>query len=195
MAATTPRNTALAAKRRTKARRIVHVTACVLVCALGLTSVDGSLVRSSNSHNDGDILSLQSTDHNDGLSAAEGLSIEMPTKPLLDKYRELALEDSNVTDTLIERLDLEDEDFDPADGLAVVVTFEEILRLIVFFAAAWIMSNLSSALGMPGLVGEIITGFLLGPPLADFCPFPEAIVMIGNVGLIGLMLESGKYYI
>ena len=40
-------------------------------------------------------------------------------------------------------------------------------------------------------MGEITTGFLLGPPLADFVPFPEAMVLMGNIGLIGLMLESG----
>jgi len=44
---------------------------------------------------------------------------------------------------------------------------------------------------MPSLVGEIVTGFLLGPPLADFVPFPEAMVLVGSFGLIGLILESG----
>jgi len=78
-----------------------------------------------------------------------------------------------------------------SDDLAVVVTFEDILRLTVFIAAAWIMSNFSMAIGLPGLVGEIITGFLLGPPLADLCPFPKAMVLVGNFGLLGLMLESG----
>lgn len=44
---------------------------------------------------------------------------------------------------------------------------------------------------MPTLVGEIVTGFLLGPPLADYVPFPEAMVLIGEIGLIGLLLEAG----
>jgi Kef-type K+ transport system membrane component KefB len=46
-------------------------------------------------------------------------------------------------------------------------------------------------LGMPALVGEIVTGFLLGPPLADFVPFPEAMVLVGEIGLIMLLLEAG----
>lgn len=85
----------------------------------------------------------------------------------------------------------EDNTGDSEPSLAVVVTFEEIFRLSVFIAAAWALSNLSQACGLPGLVGEIITGFLLGPPLANFCPFPQAMVLIGNFGLLGLMLESG----
>lgn len=36
-----------------------------------------------------------------------------------------------------------------------------------------------------------MAGFLLGPPLADFVPYPGALVLTGNLGLIGLILESG----
>lgn len=34
-------------------------------------------------------------------------------------------------------------------------------------------------------------GFLLGPPLADFVPYPEALVLVGEIGLIMLLLEAG----
>ncbi|KAL7544273.1 hypothetical protein ACHAWF_007655 [Thalassiosira exigua] len=44
---------------------------------------------------------------------------------------------------------------------------------------------------MPALVGEIFAGFLLGPPLADFVPHPEALVLVGEIGLIMLLLEAG----
>ena len=44
---------------------------------------------------------------------------------------------------------------------------------------------------MPALVGEIFAGFLFGPPLADFVPFPEALVLVGEIGLIMLLLEAG----
>ena len=53
------------------------------------------------------------------------------------------------------------------------------------------MGIFTAKLGMPALVGEIITGFVLGPPLADFVPFPEAMVLVGEVGLIMLLLEAG----
>lgn len=53
------------------------------------------------------------------------------------------------------------------------------------------MGIFTSKLGMPALVGEIITGFILGPPLADFVPYPEALVLVGEIGLIMLLLEAG----
>ena len=45
--------------------------------------------------------------------------------------------------------------------------------------------------GLPALVGEIICGMLLGPPLLNIVPFPEAMVLVGHIGLIGFMLEAG----
>lgn len=53
------------------------------------------------------------------------------------------------------------------------------------------MGIFTAKLGMPALVGEIITGFLLGPPLANLVPFPEAMVLVGEIGLIMLLLEAG----
>lgn len=47
------------------------------------------------------------------------------------------------------------------------------------------------ALKMPCLVGEIVAGILVGPPLADFVPNPEAWVLLGEIGLILLVLEAG----
>lgn len=64
-------------------------------------------------------------------------------------------------------------------------------RTFVFVAAVWFLGVASKRLGMPSLVGEIACGFLLGPPLADFVPYPHAMTVIGSLGLIGLILESG----
>ncbi|CAJ1943048.1 unnamed protein product [Cylindrotheca closterium] len=82
------------------------------------------------------------------------------------------------------------DDFNPND-LIVSVTFSEIYKVIIFIAIAWLLGNLSVKIGLPTLVGELVTGVVLGPPLLDFVPFPGALVLTGNLGLIGLILESG----
>lgn len=64
-------------------------------------------------------------------------------------------------------------------------------KVIIFIAISWLLGNLSVYIGLPSLVGELVTGFVLGPPLLDFVPFPGALVLTGNLGLIGLILESG----
>ena len=63
--------------------------------------------------------------------------------------------------------------------------------IFVFLIIATGAGVFTAKLGMPALVGEIFTGFLLGPPLADFVPFPEALVLVGEIGLIMLVLETG----
>lgn len=45
----------------------------------------------------------------------------------------------------------------------------------------------SRLLKMPSLVGEIVAGILLGPPLADFVPNPEAWVLLGEIGYVSLV--------
>mmetsp|Transcript_23926 Transcript_23926/g.58474 ORF Transcript_23926/g.58474 Transcript_23926/m.58474 type:complete len:914 (+) Transcript_23926:152-2893(+) len=82
------------------------------------------------------------------------------------------------------------EEFNPND-LIVSVTFSEIYKVIIFIAISWLLGNLSMYIGLPSLVGELVTGVVLGPPLLDFVPFPGALVLTGNLGLIGLILESG----
>ena len=69
--------------------------------------------------------------------------------------------------------------------------YEDIYRILVFLFAAYGAGCVTKALGMPALVGEIIAGLLLGPPLADFVPFSEALVLIGEIGLIFLLIEAG----
>jgi len=78
-----------------------------------------------------------------------------------------------------------------AHDMVVHVTYEDIYAIFVFLLAATAMGVFTSKLGMPALVGEIFAGFLLGPPLADFVPYPEALVLVGEIGLIMLLLEAG----
>ncbi|KAL7533761.1 hypothetical protein ACHAXR_009976 [Thalassiosira sp. AJA248-18] len=78
-----------------------------------------------------------------------------------------------------------------AHEMVVHVTYEDIYAIFVFLIVATGMGIFTAKLGMPALVGEIFTGFLLGPPLADFVPYPEALVLVGEIGLIMLLLEAG----
>ena len=77
------------------------------------------------------------------------------------------------------------------ENLSVEVPYEDLYRVLIFLGVVFIAGQVAERLGMPSLVGEIIVGFLLGPPLADFVPYAEAIVLFGDIGLILLILEAG----
>ena len=99
----------------------------------------------------------------------------------------------NINSIIHRRLDEvmdTDDAVDPND-LSVNVSFEDILKTVVFLLLTWMSANLCKLIGLPSLAGEIIAGVILGPPVLDFCPYPEAMVLIGSFGLIGLILNSG----
>jgi Kef-type K+ transport system membrane component KefB len=74
----------------------------------------------------------------------------------------------------------------------VHVAYTDILTSMIFLAAIY-MSGIFSVkfLRMPSLVGEIFAGILLGPNLANIVPSPETFVLLGEIGLILLVLEAG----
>jgi Kef-type K+ transport system membrane component KefB len=72
------------------------------------------------------------------------------------------------------------------------IEFGDLYRTILYFTCIYIMGQFASrVLQMPSLVGEIFCGILMGPPLADYVPNAETLVLIGEVGLILLVIEAG----
>ena len=60
-------------------------------------------------------------------------------------------------------------------------------------AAVYVVGKLCSLVGAPSLVGEIVTGIVLGPPLLDFVPNPGVLSLVGEVGLVLLVVEAGMH--
>mmetsp|Transcript_113488 Transcript_113488/g.169781 ORF Transcript_113488/g.169781 Transcript_113488/m.169781 type:complete len:796 (+) Transcript_113488:101-2488(+) len=74
----------------------------------------------------------------------------------------------------------------------VHITYNDLYNSVVFLTAIYVSGQVASRfLRMPNLVGEIVCGIVLGPPLLDFVPNPEAWVLIGELGLILLVVEAG----
>jgi len=74
----------------------------------------------------------------------------------------------------------------------VHVEFLCIFKSVAFLTAIYLSSQIASRLlRMPGLVGEIFCGILLGPALANLVPFKYSWVMLGEIGLIFLVMEAG----
>lgn len=76
-------------------------------------------------------------------------------------------------------------------GTEEAFTTDDVLFLIIFLGCVWCSGKLATACKLPSLVGELVVGALLGPPLADVVPFPHALALVGQLGLILLVIESG----
>ena len=73
------------------------------------------------------------------------------------------------------------------------VEFEDLYYAILFVAAIFVGGKIAHQVLMPSLVGEILVGIVLGPNLLEFVPsvFTEAFVLLGEIGLILLVIEAG----
>ena len=69
--------------------------------------------------------------------------------------------------------------------------FEEVYFLMCYMAILWVISKVFARIGLPGLIGEIFVGIILGPNLIDFVPYHDALIVIGEIGVLLLVLEAG----
>ena len=65
----------------------------------------------------------------------------------------------------------------------VHIEYVDLYDTVLFFIAIYMSGQIAAFVKMPSLVGEIVCGILLGPPLADFVPNPEAFVLLGEIGV------------
>ena len=67
----------------------------------------------------------------------------------------------------------------------VHIEFTDLYASIIFFAFIYVMGAVAQrVLKLPSLVGEIFAGIILGPPVTDYVPNPEAFVMLGEIGCV-----------
>mmetsp|Transcript_20990 Transcript_20990/g.34631 ORF Transcript_20990/g.34631 Transcript_20990/m.34631 type:complete len:811 (+) Transcript_20990:192-2624(+) len=75
---------------------------------------------------------------------------------------------------------------------ATHISFQDLYASIIFIACIYAFGQIAARfLKMPSLVGEIFAGIILGPKLTEFVPFPVSFVMLGEIGLILLVIEAG----
>lgn len=64
----------------------------------------------------------------------------------------------------------------------------DLTALLLILVAAWIAGGLATRLGYPAVLGELLAGIVLGPPLLGVLSGGEGLVAIGELGIILMML-------
>ena len=70
-------------------------------------------------------------------------------------------------------------------------SFEDVLFAMMFLCVIWAAGKFCERFKLPALIGQIFAGALMGPELADIVPEPMAFQMLGEIGLIMLVIEAG----
>ncbi len=67
----------------------------------------------------------------------------------------------------------------------------DLLNLLAVLVVAWLAGLLASRLGYPAVLGELLAGIVLGPPLLGLLEGGEALAVIAEVGILLMMLYIG----
>lgn len=92
-----------------------------------------------------------------------------------DAHASLGRADGSYSRILSEEEATADEGHGEEESLGVHITFEDTYFILIFLCVVFICGELAGLIGIPPLVGQIIAGFLVGPPLANIVPYAEAV--------------------
>ena len=70
-------------------------------------------------------------------------------------------------------------------------TFEELVAFCGILLIFWVVGKSVVKFGLPSLVGEILAGIAVGPHGLNIAPKPDALMMVGEFGLVLMVLEAG----
>jgi Kef-type K+ transport system membrane component KefB len=72
-----------------------------------------------------------------------------------------------------------------------VITPQLILSLLLILAAAWTLGSVFSRFGLPAVMGELLAGVLLGPPILGIITPSPAIELVAEFGIFFVMFYTG----
>ncbi len=72
-----------------------------------------------------------------------------------------------------------------------MITFSLILNLLLILTVAWILGVIFSRFGLPVMLGELLAGVILGPPLLGVVTASHGIEMLAELGIFFVMFHTG----
>ncbi len=66
-----------------------------------------------------------------------------------------------------------------------------LLNLLLVLLAGWLAGSLATRVGYPSVLGELLIGILLGPPLIGMLHGGEALAVLAEIGILLMMLYVG----
>ena len=72
-----------------------------------------------------------------------------------------------------------------------MITGNLVINLILILAAAWFLGRVFTRFGLPTILGELLAGIILGPPLLGIVSASEPLEMLAEFGIFFLMFHAG----
>jgi len=72
-----------------------------------------------------------------------------------------------------------------------MITTELILNILLILIVAWILGSFFTRFGLPAMLGELLAGVILGPPLLGLISASPALELIAEWGILFVMFYTG----
>ena len=72
-----------------------------------------------------------------------------------------------------------------------MITTQLILSLLLILTVAWVMGSIFNRFGLPTLLGELVAGVLLGPPVLGIVTATPSLELMAELGIFFVMFYSG----
>jgi Kef-type K+ transport system membrane component KefB len=72
-----------------------------------------------------------------------------------------------------------------------VITTDLIVDLLLILSVAWLLGSFFSHFGLPAMLGELLAGVVLGPPLLGLVISSDAIMLLAELGIFFVMFHTG----
>lgn len=72
-----------------------------------------------------------------------------------------------------------------------MITADLIINLFLILTVAWALGLVFTRFGMPAMLGELMAGIILGPPLLGLVAISEPIELIAELGIFFVMFHTG----
>ncbi len=73
----------------------------------------------------------------------------------------------------------------------LLMTDALILQILLILSVGWLLGYVFSRFGLPGMLGQLVAGVLLGPPVLGLIQPSEPINFIADLGIFFVMFHSG----
>lgn len=71
------------------------------------------------------------------------------------------------------------------------MAIENELRVVLLLCVVWLMEAACTRINVSPIIGQITGGLMVGPALLDLIPHVEAFKLLGKLGVMILVVESG----
>lgn len=72
-----------------------------------------------------------------------------------------------------------------------MITTDIIIHLLLILSVAWVLGTVFSQFGLPAMLGELLAGIILGPPILGIVLTSPPIELLAELGIFFVMFHSG----